>query len=31
MRNYNNKNHIKPLAQNAWKKSDRKYPDTKKL
>ncbi len=31
MRNYNSKPHSKPLTQNAFRKSDRKYPDPKKL
>ncbi len=31
MRNYNSKTHTKPLAQHAFKKSDRKYPEARKL
>lgn len=31
MRNYNSKTHTKPIVQHAFKKSDRKYPEARKL
>ncbi len=31
MRNYNSKPYTKPLSQNSFRKSDRKYPSPKKL